>query len=70
MRMIGIIVLVLGLASLAWGGFSYTRDTTALKLGPVEVNVAERRQVDIPLWAGVGLSVVGGLLVAFGGRRG
>lgn len=69
MRLIGIIVLVLGIASLAWGGFSYTRDTTALKLGPVEVNVAERRQVDIPLWAGVGLSVVGGLLVALGGRR-
>lgn len=70
MRLIGVLVLILGLASLAWGGFSYTRDTTALKLGPVEVNVAERRQVEIPLWAGVGLSVVGGLLVVLGGRRG
>lgn len=69
MKSIGVIVLALGLAALVYGGFSYTRDTPALKLGPVEVTVEERHDVRIPLGAGLAACVAGGLMLALGGRR-
>ena len=54
--------------ALAYGGFSYTDDTTAVKLGPLELSVKEKKTVNVPVWAGVGAIVVGGLLLAFGGK--
>ncbi|MEP7282926.1 MAG: hypothetical protein ABI696_13175 [Rubrivivax sp.] len=69
MRIIGIIVLVLGVLALAYGGFSYTKDTSAVKLGPIELSVKEKENVNVPLWAGVAAVVIGGLLVGLGGRR-
>ena len=47
-----------GLLGLAYGGFSYTKDTTAVKLGPIELTVKEKQSVNIPLWAGVAAVVV------------
>jgi hypothetical protein len=39
-----------------------------VKLGPLELKVKEKETVNIPVWAGVGAIVIGGLLLAFGGR--
>jgi hypothetical protein len=65
MRMIGIVVLAAGILALAYGGFSYTRETHDVKLGPVEFSVKEKERVNVPLWAGVALAVVGaGLLIS------
>jgi uncharacterized membrane protein YidH (DUF202 family) len=65
MRMIGIVVLALGILALAYGGFSYTRETHDVKLGPVEFSVKEKERVNVPLWAGVALAVVGaGVLIS------
>ena len=69
-KLIGIILIVLGGLGLAYGGFSYTKDTTAVKLGPLELTVQEKQTVNVPLWAGVGAIAVGGLLLVFGGRKG
>ena len=56
-------ILAAGILALAYGGFSYTRETHDAKLGPVEFSVKEKR-VNVPLWAGVVIAVVGaGLLV-------
>ena len=67
-RMLGIALLVAGVLGLVYGGFSYTKDTTAVKLGPIELTVKERQSVNIPLWAGVASIVVGGVLLALGGK--
>jgi uncharacterized membrane protein len=69
MRIIGIVVLVLGVLALAYGGFSYTKERTAVKVGPVELTVKDKESVNVPVWAGVAAVVVGGLLVAFGSSR-
>jgi TRAP-type C4-dicarboxylate transport system permease small subunit len=69
-RIVGIALLVAGALALAYGSFSYTKETTAVKVGPLELSVKEKETVNIPLWAGVGAIVVGGLLLAFGGKRG
>ena len=68
-KIIALLLLVAGAASLALGGFSYTKDTTVVKLGPLEVSAKEKEQVNVPVWLGVGAIVVGGLLLAFG-RKG
>lgn len=68
MRMIGIVVLAVGILALVYGGFSYTRQTHDVKLGPVEFSVKEKERVNVPLWAGVALAVVGaGVLIS--GRK-
>jgi len=70
LKVFAIVLLVAGTLSLVYGGFSYTKDTTALKLGPIELSVKEKQQVNIPLWAGIGAIVVGGLMLVSTGRRG
>ncbi|HUS24828.1 MAG TPA: LPXTG cell wall anchor domain-containing protein [Candidatus Binatia bacterium] len=63
-KLIGILLLVGGALALAIGGFSYTRETHHADLGPLHMSVAEKQQVNIPLWAGAGAMLVGGLLLA------
>ena len=68
-KVVAIILIVAGTLGLAYGGFSYTKDTTVVKLGPLEVSAKEKQTVNVPMWAGVGAIVVGGLLLVFGGKR-
>ncbi len=66
-KLLGAAVLALGILALAYGGFSYTKQTHAADLGPLHLQVNERERVNVPLWAGIGLAIVGGLILA---RRG
>ncbi len=68
MKIAAIVLIVLGVLALAYGGFSYTDDKTAVKLGPLELSVKETKTVNVPVWLGVGAVVTGGLLLAFGGK--
>jgi hypothetical protein len=68
-RIIAIALITAGLLALVYGGFSYTKDTTAVKLGPIELSVKEKETVNVPVWAGVGAIVVGGLLLVFGEKK-
>ena len=68
-KLLAIILIVAGALSLVYGGFSYTKDTTAVKLGPIEMTVKEKKTVNVPLWAGIGAIVLGGVLLATGGKR-
>ena len=63
LRVVGIVLLVVGLLAIAYGGFSYTKDETAAKIGPVEIQVKEKEHVNIPLWAGIGAAVAGAVLL-------
>ena len=67
-RMAAIALIVAGALGLVYGGFSYTKDTHEMKLGPLELSVKEKEEVNVPMWAGVGALVVGGLLL-FGGKK-
>ena len=69
-KLIAIALIVAGILGLVYGGFSYTKDTTAVKLGPIELSVKEKQQVSIPMWAGIGAIVIGGLLLVLGNKRG
>jgi hypothetical protein len=67
-RTLGIILLACGILGLAYGGFSYTKQTDQVDLGPISFQVQERERVNVPLWLGVGLAVVGGGLLFRAGR--
>jgi hypothetical protein len=69
-RIIGIVLIVAGIAALALGGFSFTKETHQARLGPIELSIKEKQTVDVPTWAGVTAIVVGGALLLFGGRKG
>ena len=62
-KMLGIALLIAGVLGLVYGGFSYTKDTTAVKLGPIELTVKEKQTVNIPLWAGIASIIAGGVLL-------
>jgi len=67
-RILAILLIIGGALGLAYGGFSYTKRTHDLKVGSVDLAVKEKHTVNIPLWAGVGAIVLGGILLATGGR--
>ena len=69
-RIVGILLIVAGIAGLGLGGFSFTKETHQAKLGPLEFSVKEKQTVNFPAWAGVAAIVVGGVLVVLGGKRG
>jgi hypothetical protein len=68
-KVIAIVLIIGGILGLVYGGFSYTKDTTVVKLGPLEVSAKEKQTVNVPMWVGVGAIVVGGLLLVFGAKR-
>ncbi len=70
LKLVAVTLIAAGVLALVYGSFSYTKDTTAIKLGPLELSVKEKETVNIPVWAGVGAIVVGGLLLAFGSKKG
>jgi hypothetical protein len=67
MKGIALVLIVLGILGLMYGGFTYTKETHSAKVGPMEFSFKEKEHVNIPLWAGVAAIVVGaGMLFAAG----
>ena len=63
-KLLGAVLLALGILAVAYGGFSYTKDTDKVSLGPIDIEVKDKERVNIPLWAGVGVALVGAVLLA------
>jgi len=58
-----IVLIVAGGLGLAYGSFSYTKETHKATLGPIELSVKDKETVNVPVWAGVGAIVIGGLVL-------
>ena len=69
-KLVGIVLIVAGVLALLYGGFSFTKETHDLKLGPIELSVKEKQSVNVPVWAGVGAIVIGAALLVLGGKKG
>jgi len=68
-RITGIVLIVLGLAGFFTGGFSFTKDTTAAKLGPIQLTVKEKESVNIPQWLSLGAVVLGAVVLVLGFKK-
>ena len=62
-KMLGLVLLVLGVLALAYGGFTYTKETHDAKVGPIEIEVHDKKTVNVPVWAGVVVTIAGGVLL-------
>jgi len=62
-KMLAIALIVAGGLALAYGGFTYTKETHETKLGPIELSVKDTETVNIPVWVGVGTIVAGVILL-------
>jgi hypothetical protein len=63
LKIVAIVLIVAGSLGLVYGGFTYTKDTHAAKLGPIELSVKDRETINIPVWAGVGAIAAGVILL-------
>ena len=68
MRALGIILIVLGVLALAYGGFTYTHKKKVVDLGPIQASKKETNTVPLPPILGVAAVIGGGILV-FTGKR-
>ena len=68
-KIVGIVLIVAGVLGLAYGSFSYTKETHQAKLGPIELSIKEKETVNVPVWAGVGAIVVGVVLLIGSKKR-
>lgn len=64
-RLIGIVLIVAGALGLAYGGFSYTKESTGIKLGPLELKVQERERINVPIVLSAGALAIGIFLLVF-----
>jgi TRAP-type C4-dicarboxylate transport system permease small subunit len=65
-KLIAVLLIIAGALGLAYGGFSYTKNTHEVKVGPVDLSLQERKTIDVPVWAGIAALVVGGALLLVG----
>jgi TRAP-type C4-dicarboxylate transport system permease small subunit len=62
-QLVAIVLIMAGALALAYGGFTYTKDTHKADIGPLHMEVKEREYVNVPMWAGIGAIVIGGALL-------
>jgi hypothetical protein len=58
-RIVGLILVIVGLVSLLWGGISWTRERTVVDIGPIEARAEERETIPLP-------PILGGVALAAG----
>lgn len=68
MKLIGIVLIVLGVISLAYGGISYTTREKVLDIGPIEATAERHKTLPLPPIIG-GVAVVAGIAVLVMGSR-
>jgi hypothetical protein len=67
-KTLGIILIVLGLFGLAWGGFTYTTRERVVDIGPIHATREETHNVPLPPIAGA-VTLIGGIVLLAAGKR-
>lgn len=68
MRLVGIVLIIIGVIALAYQGFTYTTHKKILDLGPIQASKEERHTVPLPPILGA-LALIGGVVILASGRR-
>jgi len=68
MRIVGIVLIVIGLVSLALGGISYTTKEKVVDIGPIEATAERHKTIPLPPLLG-GLALTGGLVLLVVGAK-
>jgi uncharacterized membrane protein len=65
---VGIILIIVGIVALAFGGFSYTKREKVIDAGPLQVNADREKTIPLPPILG-GICLVGGIVLVIVGSR-
>ena len=68
MRIVGIVLIIIGLISLALGGISYTTKEKVVDLGPIQATAERHKTIPLPPLLG-GLALAGGVVLLIAGSR-
>ena len=66
--LVGIILIVLGVISLAYQGISYTTHKKVLDVGPLQATKEEHKTIPLPPILG-GLALASGVVLVFAGGK-
>ena len=67
-KTLGVILIVLGLFGLAWGGFTYTTREKVVDIGPIHATRDKTHSVPLPPIAGA-VALIGGVVLLVAGRK-
>ena len=67
-KVLGLILIALGLLGLAWGGFTYTTREKVVDLGPIHATRDETHNVPLPPIAGA-VAVIGGIVLLISAKK-
>ena len=62
-KIVGIVLIALGVLGLLYGGFTYTKESHTARLGPLSLTVQEKETVMVPVIASVGSILLGVFLI-------
>jgi hypothetical protein len=68
MKILGIVLIVLGIISFAYQGISFTKKEKIIDIGPIEATKEDKKTIPLPPILG-GLLIVGGIVVLVAGSR-
>jgi multidrug transporter EmrE-like cation transporter len=68
-KIVGVILIVAGVAALALGGFSFTKETHRAEIGPIKLSVQEKENVNIPSWLGLAAIVAGVVMLVVPSKK-
>ena len=66
---LAVVLMIAGGLGLAYGGFSYTKETHTADVGALHLSVDEEQRVNIPMGVGLGALLLGGVLLVVGRKR-
>ncbi|HEY1924881.1 MAG TPA: hypothetical protein VGG58_06490 [Candidatus Acidoferrum sp.] len=69
MKPLGLILIVLGVLALIYGGFTYTTQKKVLDVGPIQATKEEHHNVPLPPILGA-LALIGGVVILVSDRKG
>ncbi len=68
-KILAFVLVAAGGLGLAYGGFTYTRETHKAVIGPIEMAVKDTQTVNVPVWASAAALAAGVAILLFGGKR-
>jgi hypothetical protein len=68
MKIIGVVLIAIGVIALAYGGITYTKREKVLDIGPLEATTERRETIPLPPVLG-GLALAGGIVLLIVGSR-
>jgi hypothetical protein len=68
-KILGVVLIVAGVAGLVYGGFSYTKETHEAKIGPLQFSIKEKESVAVPVWLSIGAIAAGTILLVINRKR-